>query len=635
MNVIDVTALQKHYGLRNVLDQVTFAVGEEEKVGLIGVNGSGKSTLLRILARLEDSDGGTIATKRGARIGYLPQEPILDDTLTVGEEIERGLAEIRTALAEFGEIARLLEKGGGDPKLLDRQGELSAWIEHHGGWNTDYRIKQVMEHLGLTDSTQQILELSGGTKRRVALARLLLEAPDLLLLDEPTNHLDAETTEWLQEWLKAYPGAVMLITHDRYFLDRVAGRMLELEQGRVTGFPGGYSAYLEGKEAQLAQEARAESRLLNLLRIETAWIRRGAKARTTKQKARIDRYQQLQDKAVRVTRRETRLDFGGEAELGGTILELADVRKGYGEKVLVEGLTFGMKRGDRVGIIGPNGCGKTTLLRMVIGEELPDSGKVVLGKKTRIAYFDQQRALLDPEATIYDFFGDGDYVTVRGERRHKIGYLEDFLFRPDDRRRKIGTLSGGEKSRLILARLMLEEANLLILDEPTNDLDIPTLQLLDAALTDFPGCVLVVTHDRFFLDKVATGILAFGQGGRATFYEGNYTLYRQLKDEEEQPQPVSGKSAPQARREEKQKPKRGLTYAERLELERVEAEIAELEGRKAEVERMLADPSGYEGFPGGIGALSSDYDEVQRLLSERYDRWEELELKKEEGTCRP
>ena len=636
MNVVDVIGLEKSYGPRKILDQVVFAVGEEEKVGLIGVNGSGKSTLLRILARLEESDGGAIATKRGARSGYLPQEPILDDSLTVGEEIEQGLVDIRRAMAEYNELAGRLAAAPADTeRLLMRQGELSVWIEHHGGWNAEYRVIDIMGRLGLPDRDQRIGDLSGGMRRRVALARLLLEAPDLLLLDEPTNHLDADTTDWLQEYLRGYPGAVMLITHDRYFLDRVANRMLELENGAIASYSGGYSGYLELKAAQLEQEARANSRLLNLLRVETAWIRRGAKARSTKQKARIDRFNSLQEQSVTAPRRETKLDFGTDAELGGTILELLDVSKGYGAGNLVSGLTFRMKRGDRVGIIGPNGCGKTTLLRMITGEEPPDSGKVIVGRKTRIAYFEQNRALLEPDSTIYDFLGEGDYVRVGGERRHKIGYLEDFLFPASDRMRKIATLSGGEKSRVILAKLMLEEANLLILDEPTNDLDIPTLQLLDAALNDFPGCVLVVTHDRFFLDKVATGILGFEGKGRVTFYEGNYTLYRQLRERSAEMQkpsaPVARAAGATKAALSSPKVRKGLTYAERLELEQLEKEIGEIEQRKASVETMLGDPASYGAFPGGIEGLSREFSDLEQYLAVKYARWEELELKKENG----
>jgi len=630
MNVVDITGLCKSFGSRELLDNVTFAVGEQERVGLIGANGAGKSTLLTILAGSEDHDGGSIAMKRGASVGYLSQEPVLDDDSTVAAEIEGGLREIRAAIASFNELSERMASNPPDmERLLDRQGELSAWIEHHGGWNTDHRVSEMMTHLQLPDRDQRIGILSGGTKRRVALAKLLLQAPELLLLDEPTNHLDADTTQWLQDHLKGYPGAVMLITHDRYFLDQVVTRMLELERGGMISYQGGYSTYLELREERLMNETTRRSRLLNLLRTETAWIRRGPPARSTKQKARIDRYYELEDACSGPARKELKIGFNTEEGFGGTILELDQVGKGFGDKKLINRVTFGMKRGDRVGVIGPNGCGKTTLIRMIMAEEEPDHGKVVVGKKTRISYFDQLREVIDPAQTIYDFFGEGDYVTTAtGDKRHKIGYLEEFLFSPEDRRRPVGSLSGGEKSRLILARLMLQDSNLLILDEPTNDLDIPTLQLLDASIAAFPGCVLMVTHDRFFLDKVATGVLAFEGDGEVIFHEGNYSNYRERKE--------AVRAAAAAQRVEKReaqaargdKPKKGLTYAERLELERLEEGIAVLEQDLAAVEAMLADPSSYATAEGGVAGISADYSRLEAELAAAYERWEELETKK-------
>ncbi|TGU71115.1 ATP-binding cassette domain-containing protein [Geomonas terrae] len=630
MNVVDITGLSKSFGSRVLLDDVTFAIGEDERVGLIGANGAGKSTLLTILAGLEDRDGGSIAMKRGASVGYLSQEPVLDDEATVASEIESGLAAIRAAMASFNELSDKMAANPPDmDRLLARQGELSVWIEHHGGWNTDHRVLEMMTHLQLPDPHQVIGTLSGGTKRRVALAKLLLQAPELLLLDEPTNHLDADTTQWLQDHLKAYPGAVMLITHDRYFLDEVVTRMLELERGGMISYPGGYSNYLIQREERLMNEATRRSRLLNLLRTETDWIRRGPPARSTKQKARIDRYHALEESLSGPARRDLKIGFNTEEGLGGTILELDGVSKSFGARDLVKRLSFGMKRGDRVGVIGPNGCGKTTLIRMIMGEEEPDQGKVVVGKKTRISYFDQLREVLDPNQTIYDFFGEGDYVTTaNGEKRHKIGYLEDFLFSPEDRRRPVGSLSGGEKSRLILARLMLQDSNLLVLDEPTNDLDIPTLQLLDASISSFPGCVLMVTHDRFFLDKVATGVLAFEGEGGVTFYEGNYANYRERREAARlaaSAQRVEKKEAQAAKAE---KPKKGLTYAERIELEKLEGSIAALEKEFAEVEALLGDPSRYGSVEGGIATITADYGRLEAELAKAFERWEELETKK-------
>jgi ATP-binding cassette subfamily F protein uup len=634
MNVVDAIRLEKSFGPRTILRDATFAVGETEKVGLIGANGSGKSTLLQILAGLTDRDGGEVMVKRRATIGYLPQEPVIDGALTAAEAIEAALKEIRRAIDEFNGISAALAGSPPDmDRLLERQGELAGWIEHHGGWNTDHRVAGIMTHLQLADPDQRIAEMSGGTRRRVALARLLLEAPDLLLLDEPTNHLDADTVQWLQDYLLDYPGALLLITHDRYFLDRVATRMLELENGELTSFPGGYSRYLEQKGEQLQQQAGTRARLLNLLRTETAWIRRGAKARTTKQKARIDRYQQLQEDvaATGSTAGAASVAFTTDAGFGGTILDLADVAKSYGDNRLMDGLTFGLKRGDRVGIIGPNGCGKTTLIRMIVGEEMPDAGTVTLGKKTQIAWFDQNREQLDPEQTVYDFFGEGDYVQVNGVKRHKIGYLEEFLFVPSDRVRRISTLSGGEKSRLLLARLMLQGANLLILDEPTNDLDIPTMQLLDETLASFPGCVLLVTHDRFFLDKVATGILAFEGDGRVVVHEGNYSEYRERKDAERAAVSEAAAAVRQAATASAAIPlkaKRGLNFNERRELEQLEQEIERLEGEKGGLEAKLADPLAHGATPGEVAEIAAAYGRLDEQLTVAYARWEELETKR-------
>ena len=635
MNVIDVIRLEKSFGPRTILRDATFAVDETEKVGLIGANGSGKSTLLQILAGLVDRDGGEIMVKRRATIGYLPQEPVIDGALTATEAIEAGLTEIRRAIDEFNGISALLADSPPDlDRLLERQGELAGWIEHHGGWNTDHRVAEIMTHLQLADPYQRIGEMSGGTRRRVALARLLLEAPDLLLLDEPTNHLDADTVQWLQDYLLGYPGALLLITHDRYFLDRVAMRMLELEGGVLSAYSGGYSSYLEQKGEQLQQQAGTRARLLNLLRTETAWIRRGAKARSTKQKARIDRYQQLQEDvtATRGTAGAASVAFSTEAGFGGTILDLAGVAKSYGATPLMADLTFGLKRGDRVGIIGPNGCGKTTLIRMIVGEETPDVGSVTLGRKTQIAWFDQNREQLDPEQTVYDFFGEGDYVLVNGVNRHKIGYLEEFLFAPSDRVRRISTLSGGEKSRLLLARLMLLGANLLILDEPTNDLDIPTMQLLDETLASFPGCVLLVTHDRFFLDKVATGILAFEGAGRVVYHEGNYSEYRERKDAERSAAAAAARSAVAATPgPATPKVKRGLTFNERKELEQLEQEIERLEGEKSALESQLADPLAHGVTATGVAEVAAAYGRLDGTLATAYARWEELEDKRTAG----
>jgi ATP-binding cassette subfamily F protein uup len=633
MNVIDITGLDKSYGHRTVISGATLAVGEGEKVGVIGRNGCGKSTLLRILAGLEGPDGGTLVRKRGLVAAYLPQEPELEPGRTIRQNLEGCLAEAQSRLSRFQELALLLPHASSEEaqRLLSEQQEIHGWLDLHQAWNLDHKVDQVCDRLGITDLDQRVGNLSGGWTKRVALAGVLLREPELLLLDEPTNHLDADTVAWLEEILKRYPGAVVLVTHDRYFLDRVAGRMFELDDGAVTVYAGGYSAYLEQKQERLAREGRAQSRLMNLLRREEAWLKRGAKARTTKQKARIDRVGELREQKKDVRTREVKIEFSQEQKLGGTVLELEELKVGIGERALIDRLSFIMRRGERIGLLGPNGCGKTTLLKTILGQLAPEAGRVVLGARTRIGYLDQERSGLDPERFVHEALGEGDWVTLPGgDKRHKIGYLEDFLFSAAEQRKRISTLSGGERARLLLARLMLEGANLLILDEPTNDLDIPTLQVLEEAFNDFPGCLLVVTHDRWFLDRVATGILHFEGEGRVAYYEGNYADLRRFQELQEQAGREADKAA-QAPSTKGPAPKKrpGLTYKERLELEEVEGRIAALEERRYELEGLLAEPETIGGDHLRLAQTADEFAAVEDELAALLQRWEELELKKE------
>lgn len=646
MNILDIANLVKSYGMKQVLQGVTLTVGETEKVGVIGQNGCGKTTLFRLIAGAEAPDSGNIAFKRGSSIGYLPQEPFLDPDRSVAEEIESALGEVREKLDRYRRLGEALEGGHkssnessgslGSPemeKLLKEQETLGHWLEHHGAWQTDYRIDEVLLKLNVPDRNQKVDLLSGGMKKRVALAKLVLKSPDLLLLDEPTNHLDAETTGWLEEFLIAYRGAVMLITHDRYFLDRVAQRILEVESGFVYSYQGGYTRYLEGRADRLLHEERTQGRLITLLRRESEWMLRGAKARTTKSKARIERFYEMQDQRKARVDREIGLHLETDHRLGHTILELVELSKSFGPVSLIRELSLKMKGGDRIGIVGRNGSGKTTLLRMILGEESPTSGRVVLGKNTKIAYFDQQRECLDPEIRVEEALGEGYWVTIGGERRHKTSYLGDFLFEHHDQKRIIRTLSGGEKARLILAKMMLENANMLILDEPTNDLDIPTLQLLDNALVDYNGCVLMVTHDRFFLDKVATGILSFEGAGKVRYTEGNYETYRErLKYERERgsrsdlPE-VNGDANDFAVTPSGSASRKGLSFKEKRELEGLEKEIEKLETRKKELETFLGDPIAHGAEPGGVTGWADEFSQIDRTLQEKISRWEILATK--------
>jgi ATP-binding cassette subfamily F protein uup len=635
MNILDLSHISKSYGLKQVLRDVTLTVGESEKVGFVGRNGCGKTTLFRIVAGVEPADGGEVAYQRGTSIGTLSQDPVLNEHWTVAEEVESALVAVRQKRDRYQTIAEALRAASANEmeKLLKEQQALGEWFDHHQGWQVDHRIDEVLLRLGIADRHQKILMLSGGMRKRVALAKLVLQSPDLLLLDEPTNHLDTATTAWLEEFLIAYPGAVMLITHDRYFLDRVAQRIFEIESGEVYSYLGGYLDYLEGRAERLLHESREQGRLITLLRRESEWMRRGPKARTTKSKARIDRFYAMQEQRNDRVERDIGLRLETEQRLGHTILEMDALSKSFEGRILIRDLSLKLKAGDRIGIIGPNGAGKTTLLRMILGEELPTSGQIVRGKNTRIAYFDQKRESIDPEMKVEEALGEGDWVTVGGERRHKTGYLADFLFEHPDQKRLIRTLSGGEKARLILAKMMLESANFLILDEPTNDLDIPTLQLFDDALVGYNGCVLMVTHDRFFLDKVATGILSFEGEGRVRYTEGNYETYlTRLKNEATAskverervslPEP-SPKAAPVERK--------GLSFKEKKELEGVEREIEKLEARKRELEIFFENPSAYANGSTGVGDWANELSEIDKNLEEKMRRWEALESKRAGG----
>jgi ABC transport system ATP-binding/permease protein len=631
VNILNVQDLRKSFGARALFDGVSFAIDEGEKVGFIGANGSGKTTLFRVAAGEEGYESGTIALRRSARVRYLAQEPEFGEGETIRTAVAAGRPEMRDALAEYQRLAARLAAGEGDAdRLLERHGRLMARIEALGGWDWQHQVEAMLTRVGVGGWDRPVAGLSGGERKRVALARVLLERPDLLLLDEPTNHLDADTTLWLEEYLLEYPGAVMLITHDRYFLDRVVTRMIEVSRAELTAYAGGYTEYLEAKAERMDRLAVEQQKRAKLIEQELAWVKRSPSARTGKQKARINRLEQ-----TRATQVEERLPaqeaaefrFGEPPRLGRTVLDLHGLSKSYGEHTLIRDLTTRLRAGERIGVIGPNGAGKTTLLRIIVGEETADSGEVVHGLNTRIAYFDQRREDLDPEATVYDAVASQEWLTVAGRRVHARSYLESFLFPTPTHTQKVRSLSGGERNRLLLARLLLEEANLLVLDEPTNDLDLLTLQVLEAALADFPGCVLVVTHDRFFLDKVATGLLVFEEDGLVRRHEGSYDLYRRLREQREAERAEASRPAarPAAREERRADGARRLSYQERRELERMEAAILEAEERRGELEARLADPALYADTPEEVAEVSAAYREAVERVESLYARWAELE----------
>ncbi|HEY0025908.1 MAG TPA: ABC-F family ATP-binding cassette domain-containing protein [Longimicrobium sp.] len=633
MNVLNVQSLKKSYGTRVVFDGVSFAVDEGDKVGFIGVNGSGKSTLFRIVAGLEGHEGGTLAFQRGIRAGYLSQEPEFDPGATILSAVAGGKPELLDAIGEYHAVAQALTAGEGDvDRLLARQERAAGRIDALGGWDYEHRMEAILTKLDVAHWERPVEGLSGGERKRVALARVLLQQPELLLLDEPTNHLDADTTAWLEEHLQEYPGAVLLITHDRYFLDRVVTRMLEVSTGELTGYPGGYTEYLEAKAERMERASVEEEKRKKLIAQELAWVRRSPSARTGKQKARIGRLGGLEkeQKEKRMPNREAvEINLNEAPRLGRTVLNLHGIAKSFGERTLIRGFSGMLQAGERIGIIGPNGAGKTTLLRIILGQEPPDAGEVEVGKNTRFAYFDQRREELNPDHSIYEAAADSDWVMVGGQRTHLRSYLETFLFPPEKQRQVVRSLSGGERNRLLLARLFLLDANLLILDEPTNDLDLVTLQVLESVLADYGGCVLMVTHDRFFLDKVATGLIVFEGNGVLHRHEGNYDLYRRLKEQKEAEaataQTTARKAATSAAPAKKDDGGRKLSYKEKKELDGMEAAITAAEARKEELSARLADPALYAGPADEVARVTAAFKEAGEAVDALYARWSELE----------
>jgi energy-dependent translational throttle protein EttA len=518
----------KFYGPeRKVLDDITLAFLPGAKIGVLGPNGAGKSTLLRIMAGLEETSSGRAELAPGATVGLLPQEPQLDETKDVRGNVEDGVREKRELLDRFNEIsARFAEPDADYDALLAEQAEVQERIDRLDAWNLDAALDRAMDALRLPDGDRDVTTLSGGERRRVALCRLLLSAPDLLLLDEPTNHLDAESVAWLERFLDEYAGTVVAVTHDRYFLDNVAGWILELDRGRGIPYKGNYSGWLEQKQARLAQEEKQESARQRALARELEWVRSSPKARHAKSKARLGAYERLlaEEGNVRLDRVEIHIPAG--PRLGEVVVEAEGVTKGYGDRLLVEDMTFSLPPGGIVGVIGPNGAGKTTLFRMIAGEEEPDAGELRIGETVEVAYVDQARADLVPENSVWKEISGGHDTIELGRREvNSRQYVSWFNFKGGDQQKRVGDLSGGERNRVHLAKLLRSGGNLLLLDEPTNDLDVDTLRALEDALLDFAGCAVVISHDRWFLDRVATHILAFEGDSQVTWFEGSFEEY--------------------------------------------------------------------------------------------------------------
>jgi len=524
--------LSKIYpGGREVVKDVTLAFLPGAKIGVLGVNGAGKSTLLKIMAGLDTEFNGEAWAADGATVGYLPQEPDLDPALNVKENVLAGMGEITSLLQRFEEISAKFAEPMDDDEmnaLIEEQGKLQEQIDATDGWAIERTIEVAMDALRCPPGDADVTTLSGGERRRVALCRLLLQKPDLLLLDEPTNHLDAESVAWLERFLHDYEGTVVAVTHDRYFLDNVAGWILELDRGRALPFEGNYSSWLEQKQKRLKQEEREESARQKTLASELEWVRSSPRARQAKNQARISAYEELLAKSRDKAPSTAQIVIPAGDRLGDLVIEADNVSKAFGDKLLVEGLNFKLPPGGIVGVIGPNGAGKTTLFRMITGQEQPDSGTLRIGDSVKLGYVDQSRDSLKADNTVWEEIAEGEAeVDLGGRKVQSRAYVGSFNFRGPDQQKKVGQLSGGERNRVHLAKMLKSGANVLLLDEPTNDLDVDTLRALEEALADFGGCAVVISHDRWFLDRIATHILAFEGDSEAIWFEGNYDDYEE------------------------------------------------------------------------------------------------------------
>ncbi len=518
---------------KQVLKNIWLSFYYGAKIGVLGLNGSGKSTLLKIIAGLDPNYDGKIEFEKDFKIGFLSQEPLLDETKTVRQIVEEGVQSIVDLLQENEDIGMKLGEVTDDDemmKLIDRQGEVLEQIEHVNGWELDHRISLFTDALRCPDDDRPIKICSGGERRRVAMARLLLSQPDILLLDEPTNHLDAESVAWLEQYLQSFPGTVIAVTHDRYFLDNVAGWILELDRGEGIPWEGNYSSWLEQKTKRMALEEKSEDKRRKTLERELEWVRMSPKARQSKGKARLNSYDKLINEEVREKEAKLEIWIPSGPRLGDTVFSVNGLKKSYGDRVLYENLTFDIPKNAIVGIIGPNGAGKSTLFRMLTGQEQPDSGTITIGESVKMSYVDQSHAGLLPDKTIYEIISDGnDLIQVGNASVNARAYIGKFNFNGSDQQKKLAVCSGGERNRVHLAMTLKEGGNVLLLDEPTNDIDVNTLRALEDALDDFAGCILVISHDRWFIDRLATHILSFEDDAEVVFFEGNFSDYEEAK----------------------------------------------------------------------------------------------------------
>ncbi len=634
MPLITLDRVSIAFGHLPLLDSIFLQVESGERVSVIGRNGTGKSTLLRIINGEQEPDSGSVVKQPGTRTARLEQDAALSAERPVFDVVAEGLSDLGDLVTAYHHAAVEVSLQG-TAASLERLGRLQHELEERDGWRVEQRVELVLVRLGLPADTL-VDTLSGGWRRRVLLARALVAQPDLLLLDEPTNHLDIEAITWLENFLADYPGAVIFVTHDRAFLQRLATRILEIDRGKLTSWPGDYATFLRRKEAGLANEAVNQAKFDARLAEEEVWLRRGVKARRTRNEGRVRALMAMREQ--RAARREqmgaARIQLDAADPSGKLVFEARKIGKSFDGVPVVRDLSVRILRGDRIGLIGPNGAGKTTLLRLLLQELDPDAGEVRRGSNVQVAYYDQQRAQLDPEATVFDTIGHGsEIVMVNGRPRHVHGYLRDFLFQPEQARTSVKALSGGERNRLMLARLLIQPANVLVLDEPTNDLDIETLELLEAQLVDFPGTLLLVSHDRVFLDNAVTSTLVFEGGGRIQEYVGGYDdLLRQralLQAEAvDRPQGKAAASREATPAPGRQTGRKKLSYVEQREFDRLPGHIAELEAELQQLNTTIAAPDFYRKTPEAIEQALARVTELQNEILRAYAQWDDLDSKR-------
>jgi ABC transport system ATP-binding/permease protein len=628
MNILSLENVGKNYGIKPLFDNVTIGLDESDKIGIIGANGSGKTTFLRVVAGAETPDTGRVVRANGKTLAYLAQNPLIDDEKTVLETIFAASSGVMKMIRDYETACHELENDGANQKLLEKVSDLQHQLEISGGWEIETNARNILTKLGITDTSVKMKTLSGGQRKRVALAHELIVKPDILILDEPTNHLDADTIEFLEDYLKRYTGALLLVTHDRYFLDRVTNRIFEIDRGGVQSFAGNYAYYLEKKEEQETLRVVEGHKREQLIKKELAWLRRGAKARTRKSKHRINAAYDLMAQPKEKAKAEIDIAIGAK-RLGTKIVEINNLAKSYDGRKLIDNFSYLLKKDDRIGIIGENGSGKTTLLEIITNRIKADSGEIEIGQTVNLGYYDQESRALNENQRVIDYIKEiAEYVTtVDGAQITASQMLEKFLFQPAAQYSLIANLSGGERRRLYLLRILMAQPNVLLLDEPTNDLDIPTLIALEEYLDDFAGALIVVSHDRYFLDRTVDSIFRFEAGGKIREFPGNYSAYLEITEREETEKrsesTLQRASTPITQTpNENEKPKSAkLSFKEKRELEEIETKIPATENRLAEIENELIQfaTDAYK-----LNQLVSEQAQLNAALEQFMERWAEL-----------